>query len=533
MQTSSAATLHARSRLTRLCLGWLDRLANGKAHAAKARETGEPSLSSLVMLVVLKSTCLALLLSGLGLMIYEVRTYRTAMLDELRSQADIIARINTPALSFKDDSAATNSLGMLRLHPQITAAAIYLVDEGLFASYLQPGVEQPALPVSVRYAGHEMRGGAVEFFHPIRQNGQTLGVLYLRARQDAVGGPGSYVLMLLTVTAASLLVAMFIASRMQRAVTTPILQVAQVAHDVVARRDFSLRASQTSCDEVGRLVEGFNGVLAEMEAGAAALQQAHQHLSLEMSERSKAEAALKELASKKDAFLAMLAHELRNPLAPITHSMEILRRTGQQDSALRHRALDIMQRQLRQLVRLIDDLLDVSRITTGKLVLHTEQADLVRILQDALEATAPLLESRHHVLDVRLPSGPVSLQADAMRLCQVFSNLLNNAGKYTADGGLISLRMRATDEEVEVSLRDNGIGIPEAMRQAVFDMFVQLDGEQDSEPGGLGVGLYLARELIRLHGGSIQLNDRSPHRGSEFIVRLPRHEKSGHAKCLA
>src|SRR5690606_6677440 len=210
----------------------------GKAHAARARETGVPSLSSLVMLVVLKTTCLALLLSGLGLMIYEVRTYRTAVLDELRTQADIIASINTPALSVRDVRAAMSSLGMLRLHPQITAAAIYLVDEGLFASYLQPGVAQPALPASVRYAGHDMHGGTVELFHPIRQNGQTLGVLYLRARQDAAGGPGSYVLMLLAVTAASLLVAMFMASRMQRAVTTPILQVAQVAHEVVARRDF-------------------------------------------------------------------------------------------------------------------------------------------------------------------------------------------------------------------------------------------------------------------------------------------------------
>ena len=511
-----------KTRLSRSWFGLLDRIANGQVRArAGGEHIGGPSLRSKVMMVVLMTTCLALLLSASALLIYELRAYRMSRLNDLQTQADIIARATAPALSFKDVKAASENLHMLQLRPQITAAAVYQNNGSLFANYLQPNVDQEALPSSATRSGHIITGNRLELFHPIVQNGETLGVLYLRADDDIVGRLSDYVIILLAVMAASTAIAALITSRLQRAVTEPILQVAQVARDVMVHRNFSLRAPKTSSDEVGQLVDAFNDMLAEVEARTTALEETNHHLSVEMKERRKAEEALKETARKKDAFLATLAHELRNPLAPISNAVEIIRRVGEQDSPLRHRALDIMNRQLKQMVRLIDDLLDVSRITTGKLLIQKERSDLVLILHSALEIAAPTIEARHHILDVRLPDQPAYIDADATRLAQVFANLLNNAAKYTSDGGLISLRMQVNGDEAEISVQDNGIGIPEDMQKAVFEMFVQVDQSIDRGRAGLGVGLSLARELTRLHGGSLQLRSDGQRRGCDFVVRLP------------
>ncbi|MFT3859564.1 MAG: ATP-binding protein [Aquabacterium sp.] len=510
-----------KMKMTRTWFGLLDRLANGNARTATMPDMGGPTLRSKVMMVVLLTTCLALLLSATALLVYEVRAYRMSRLNDLQTQADIIARATAPALSFKDGRAASENLHMLQLRPQITAAAVYQNNGAVFASYLQPGIEQENLPATVKQAGYTITGDRLELYQPIQQSGETLGVLYLRAQDDIVGRLGDYVMILLGVMLASTAVAALVTSRLQRAVTEPILQVAQVARDVMQHRNFSLRAPKTSSDEVGQLVDAFNDMLTEVEARTTALEQTNHHLSVEMAERRKAEEALKEAARKKDAFLATLAHELRNPLAPISNSVEIIRRIGQQDARMRDRALDIMNRQLRQMVRLIDDLLDVSRITTGKLVMHKERTDLLPILHSALEIATPTLEARHHILDVRLPEPPVMVEADATRLAQVFANLLNNAAKYTSDGGLISLSLRVLDQEVEVSVQDNGIGIPQDMQKAVFEMFVQVDQSLDRGRAGLGVGLSLARELTQLHGGTIELRSQAERRGTECIVRLP------------
>jgi signal transduction histidine kinase/ActR/RegA family two-component response regulator len=510
-----------RTRLSRSWFGLLDRMANGSTRAEASPDIRGPSLRSKVMLVVLMTTCLALLLSASALLLYELRAYRVSRLNDLQTQADIIAKATAPALSFKDAKVATENLHMLQLRPQITAAAVYLGNGSLFASYLQPKVEQENLPASATRTGHTITGDKLELFHPIRQNGELLGVLYMRADDDIAGRLSDYVFILLAVMAASTAVAALVTSRLQRALTEPILQMAQVARDVMVHRNFSLRAPKTSSDEVGQLVEAFNDMLTEVEARTTALEETNRHLSVEMAERRKAEEALKETARKKDAFLATLAHELRNPLAPISNAVEIIRRVGDNDTPLRNRALDIMNRQLRQMVRLIDDLLDVSRITTGKLMLQKERTDLIQILHSALEIASPMIEARHHILDVRLPEQTVHVDADPTRLAQVFANLLNNAAKYTSDGGLISLRLRVQGDEAEISVQDNGIGIPPTMQKAVFDMFVQVDQSIDRGRAGLGVGLSLARELTNLHGGSIRLSSEGTRRGTEFIVRLP------------
>jgi signal transduction histidine kinase/ActR/RegA family two-component response regulator len=234
---------------------------------------------------------------------------------------------------------------------------------------------------------------------------------------------------------------------------------------------------------------------------------------------SSSERQLREAHARKDEFLATLAHELRNPLAPIRNAMHVLRRkTPDPGLAPLH---DIIDRQLRQMVRLVDDLLEVSRITRGKVALHLEHIDLASVLRGAVETSRPLLDAARHHLTVDLPSESIVVHADPVRLGQVFSNLLNNAAKYTEDGGHIFLRARALGDEVAIDVEDDGIGIDAAMLPTVFDIFTQVRDANARAQGGLGIGLTLVRSLVGLHGGRVAAHSDGRNRGSRFTVTLP------------
>jgi signal transduction histidine kinase/ActR/RegA family two-component response regulator len=234
---------------------------------------------------------------------------------------------------------------------------------------------------------------------------------------------------------------------------------------------------------------------------------------------SQSERQLREAHARKDEFLATLAHELRNPLAPIRNAMHILKRKAADPTlAPLH---DIIDRQLGHLVRLVDDLLEVSRITRGKVSLHLEQLDIASILRGAIETSRPLIDAARHVLEVELPVEPIRVRGDAVRLGQVFSNLLNNAAKYTEDGGRIRLIAREEGDEVVVSIEDNGIGIEAAMLDSVFDIFTQVRDADARAQGGLGIGLTLVRSLVGLHGGRVTAHSEGRNQGSAFSVHLP------------
>jgi signal transduction histidine kinase len=227
-------------------------------------------------------------------------------------------------------------------------------------------------------------------------------------------------------------------------------------------------------------------------------------------------AALAEANRRKDEFLATLAHELRNPLAPIRNALHFLRMSG--DSGRVH---EMMERQVKHLVRLVDDLLEVSRITRGKIELRRERVELAAVVGSAVETSRPLIEASGHQLVIALPPEPLILEADPVRLAQVIANLLNNAAKYTEPAGQIRLAARREDGEAVVSVQDSGLGIPADMLARVFDMFAQVDRTLKRAQGGLGIGLTLARNLVELHGGSIAVQSDGPGKGSEFTVRLP------------
>jgi len=216
----------------------------------------------------------------------------------------------------------------------------------------------------------------------------------------------------------------------------------------------------------------------------------------------------------------MLAHELRNPLAPIRNGVEMLRQLNLADPKLQW-IREMIDRQLQQLNRLVDDLLDVSRITRGKIQLQLGPLDAAAAVACAVETTRPLIESRGHKLHLCLPEEPIQLNADPVRLAQVLSNLLNNAAKYTAEGGEIWLKVERESTEAVFRVRDSGAGIPPDLIPHVFDLFMQVDQSLDRSQGGLGIGLTLVRRLVEMHRGTIQAFSQGPGCGSEFVVRIP------------
>jgi PAS domain S-box-containing protein len=240
----------------------------------------------------------------------------------------------------------------------------------------------------------------------------------------------------------------------------------------------------------------------------------------DISARKRAEEELREANRRKSEFLALLAHELRNPLAPLRNGLQVIR-LASHDGAAVEQARTMMERQLGHMVRLIDDLLDLSRITNGKIDLRKERLDLAAAVQDAVEASRPLIEACGHELTVALPPQPVYVDGDRTRLAQVFANLLNNAAKYTDRGGRIGLAVERQGSDVVVTVRDTGVGIPADVLPKVFDMFTQAERSLERSQGGLGIGLSLVRGLVELHGGRVEAHSAGPGRGSEFVVRLP------------
>jgi PAS domain S-box-containing protein len=250
-------------------------------------------------------------------------------------------------------------------------------------------------------------------------------------------------------------------------------------------------------------------------------------VALDITERKVAEDTLRRYAEalteadrRKDEFLATLAHELRNPLVPLRNGLEILRMAGDNPAGVE--ALRVMmKRQVDLMVRLIDDLLDLSRISRGKIELRRKPMQLADVLRQAVEIGRAAIEEAGHRFSVEVPPDPILVNADAARLAQVFANLLNNAAKFTENGRQIALTVEPALDEVFVTVRDNGIGIPANMLDKIFDMFIQVDRSLERSQGGLGIGLSLVRELVQLHGGSVQAKSDGDGRGSEFVVRLP------------
>ena len=283
------------------------------------------------------------------------------------------------------------------------------------------------------------------------------------------------------------------------------------ANERLAMANTALQAEKTR--ELEALNVSLQQANAELERANAALQG-------EVTVRSRAEDALRQADRHKDEFLAMLAHELRNPLAPIRNAVHLMRMKLLQDPQM-CLARDVIERQLSQLTRLVDDLLDVSRITRGKINLTRQPLKVSELIARAVETVEPIIQGRSQVLTVELPEQPPVVDGDCMRLTQAIANVLGNAAKYTDTGGSIVLQVCARARDVEIRVRDTGIGIPAEVLPKIFDLFTQLDQRMERPQSGLGIGLALVRRLVEMHGGSVSAHSEGPGRGSEFVICLP------------
>jgi PAS domain S-box-containing protein len=755
--------------------------------ALAARRHAPRTVSGKLMLVVVLTTAIALLVAGTGLVFHDLSENRQSWAADLATEGSILALSTAPALAFDDRQSAEQNLAALQARPSVRAAALYTPDGRLYASYAQRGELPPPLSAPAARSGVRIDGERVELAQPIVQNGEQLGTIYLRAHYDVMGRVRAYMGILAVVMCISLAVALLLSSWLQSVITAPMESMANVARQIVNRRDYGLRAKKTTDDEIGLVVDAFNNMLDEVQIRASALEEANESLqeevqvrlgaeaalarasvrlqgmmgaaeiggwiwdlrtnevtvdrnfavlygradenelrgdpsvyrrqihpddlqavlaadesakhtgilnsieyrivrpdgsvrwvtsrgkaqlddagkpvllpglliditarklaeqalsaseklyravgesieygvwvcdaagrniyasdsflrltgvtqqecsefgwanslhpddahativawnecvqagapwyrehrirgadgrfhpilaqgvpirddhgritgwagiNLDISRLKQSEEALRDADRRKDEFLATLAHELRNPLAPIRHAVRILDSPAA-DAAQRRWGREVIARQVRHMAWLLDDLLDVSRITRGQLDLKKDYVELRSIVDMAIETARPLIEAKHHTMTIDLPAVAVKLEADPLRLSQVISNLLTNAAKYTDAGGQITLAARIEGDELVISVKDTGIGLSAATIPGLFTMFSQVNSAIDRAEGGLGIGLALVKGLIALHGGEVSVSSEGLGRGSEFLIWLPRGATETQSKDTA
>ena len=475
-----------------------------------------------LMMVILTTTFVALFLSAVAVIIYDAKSYQRLWVTDLTTQADIIARTTAPALQFNDTSAASANLDLLKGREKILAGAVYTASGARFASYLHPQSATTSIPDKPEPPGYQIEGNQIVVYHPIVEGGETIGTIFLRARYELAERVNNYLMLLAVVILGSMAVAALIASRLQRSITDPIIDITLVAREVMHSRNFGLRTPKTTNDEIGVLVDALNGMLSEVEQRTNALEDANRTLAQETVTRRHAEAELLQMDRRKDEFLAMLAHELRNPLAPISAAAQMLSLT-QLDAARTRQVSEVIGRQVGHMTSLIDDLLDVSRVTRGMITLERHPQPVGDIIQEAVEQVRPLIEARHHELELELDAGTACVLGDKKRLVQVITNVLNNAAKYTQERGRIRLSVRADQQDIRIKVQDNGMGIDADLLPHVFELFTQARRSSDRALGGLGLGLALVKHLLELHGGTITVSSEGANKGSEFTIILPRH----------
>ena len=439
-------------------------------------------------------------------------TYVTARANTTRdvsAQAAIVADSVGGALAFADRRAAADTLHLLRGRPNIEAACVFDANGGLFASFAEGRDQCDALAAedSSRPRRPMLVSRSILVSRPIIVNGRRLGsvviegnliLLYAWMRIQAF--------VILGALLGGTLVALSLTRLLQRAISGPVIDLAATADRVSTGRDYSLRAMQTTGDEVGGLVQSFNGMLDE-------IQRQNEVLTIEIAERKRAEYL-------KDEFLAAVSHELRTPLNAILGWLQILRTTDGGAERLK-RALDSVERNARSQARVIEDLLDVSRMATGKLQVKMSVVDLCAVLTAAVDAVKPMATAKSLQLALELPPTPCLASADRDRLQQVAWNLLSNAVRFTPQGGSIQVSLTASGRDYVLCVRDTGIGIALEFLPFVFDRFRQADGSMTRQHGGLGLGLAIVKEVTELHNGTVTAASAGLGRGAVFTVRLP------------
>ncbi len=470
-----------------------------------------------LFVVSLLVTTVALVLATLSLAVVDLVRYRATATGDTGSLAEVLAENSAAAVAFNDPGAARTTLATVRRRPTVQRACLYLPDGSLFAGFERSPqfACPPAMPREVTW--RVVAGSA-----PVRRNDRVLATVYverdlqeLGTRMAIAGITGLGMVVLVgSVTLA-------LANRLHRTVTRPITQLASVARSIQPdAREVALPDITASDDEVGDLVRAFTDMLRRLHDGNARLVESNQMLRRQRADREQLLAREREANRLKDEFLAAVSHELRTPLNAITGWVQVLATTNPQ-AATTAKAIESIARNARAQARVIEDLMDVSRIATGKLNIRFDVVDLREVAESAVEAARAPARAKRIALALRAPDDVCFVNGDRDRLQQIVGNLLSNAIKFTPQGGMVSVALTHASGSYELTVTDTGIGIPASFLPHVFDRFRQADGSSTREYSGLGLGLSIVKELTELHGGVVTASSPGPNLGASFTVRLP------------
>jgi signal transduction histidine kinase/ActR/RegA family two-component response regulator len=458
-----------------------------------------------LVVILMITSGLVLFTASIGFVIWDYFRFRTDMANHLSTQAMMVLEHSRVAMSFNDAETARETLVPLGLNPHIQLACLYEETGELFVDLRSPRSSDPcpgrAPPVGRRFTSTHLELVATQ------NTASSAATVLLRSDLDEVTSRAEVLAMTIAaVLALSLLVAFALSTYLQRIVSAPIIGLATTARDVSERGDYSLRATKTTKDELGVLVDAFNGMLdhiqrAEMERGDLLVRE-------------------QEANRLKDEFLATLSHELRTPLNAILGWTHVAR-AGMLPAAELERALERIERNAQAQSGLINDLLEVSRITTGQFRLDPRHTDLVTVVNNAIEAIGPTAAARRVTIERRIAASTLPTIADPDRLQQVVWNLISNAVRFTPAAGQVTVTLTRHDDVDELRVSDTGIGIDPAFLPSVFETFRQADASSTRTHGGLGLGLAIVRRITDLHGGQVTAESAGRGHGATFVVRLP------------
>jgi signal transduction histidine kinase len=491
------------------------------------------SIHRKMMLVVLSTAAFALVMTGFAMLYYDLRSFRQAWITDLGAQAEIVGFAAAPAIEFQDPRTAESYLASLRGKPTIIAAAIYSASGSRFAGYVAegaPAVEFPALPET---DGYRVRGRELDLFRRIVSGQEILGTVYIRAQYDLAARLRSYLGIVGIAMTLSLALAFLASRRMQRNVTAPILAIARVARDVMDRRDYSSRALKSSDDEIGVLVDAFNGMLTEIDRvmgergrAQAALMDSESRLrtlNVDLEQRVALRTAELETANKDlEGFSYSVSHDLRAPIRAVGGFATLLGEDHDAElSDEARRKVGIIRTEAARMGRLIDDLLAFSRL--GRKAIEPVEIDMMSMARDVFARLHPADPA--HTVEFRLGSMPRA-RGDRGLFEQVWVNLLANAIKFSArrEPAIIEAGGITAGDEIVFFVRDNGAGFDPRYGSKLFGVFQRL--HRDDEFPGTGVGLALVHRIVTRHGGRVWADSR-PDQGATFHFSLPKEARDG------
>ncbi|PYT94170.1 MAG: hypothetical protein DMG36_05915 [Acidobacteria bacterium] len=498
------------------------------------------SIKRKLMLITMLTSSLALVLSSVSFLIYDLMSFRRQLSQDLMTQAEIIGFNSGAAMAFKDESAATATLSALKAKEDIVAASLYSPEGKVFAHYFRANKSlPPSLPSRSQQNGYRFEDGYLQVFEQVTMNGERVGTLFLLSDMRQWNTRAKrYTGIIIVVVLICGSLALLLSSKLQKLISKPILHLEDTMRMVSSNKNYEIRATRFYGDEIGRLIDGFNTMLSEIQLRDSALQRANNELQtstheleVEIVHRKRtqeelltAKQAAEQASRAKSAFLANMSHELRTPLNAIIGYSEMLEEEVQDLGKISNvRDLQKIQAAGKHLLALINDVLDLSKIEAGKMQLNIEAFGIADMIEEIVMTLKPAIAKNANEFQLRMPQNIGVMRADVTKVRQILLNLLSNACKFT-DHGTILLDVNrvpnAGQDWIQFRVGDTGIGITAEQQENLFHEFTQADISIARKYGGTGLGLAISHRFVQLMKGRIMVES-APGQGSVFTVHLP------------